>query len=157
MGRRRKGEPPRYRFHKQSGQAVVSLLQGDGTYKDVLLGRFDTPESRQEYARVIAEWEANGHRATAAVITAASGPTVNEVILAFWRHAEQHYRRPDGSPTSELNEYRCAFRPLKELYGHTDARDLGPVALKAVRQQGERSKGPPGGGVERLAAALPAL
>src|SRR5262245_32601021 len=59
MGRRRKGEPPRYRLHKHSGQAVVSLPRGDGTYRDVLLGPYDTPESRLEYARVIAEWEAN--------------------------------------------------------------------------------------------------
>jgi hypothetical protein len=32
MGRRRKGSPPSYRLHKQSGQAVVSLPRGDGTY-----------------------------------------------------------------------------------------------------------------------------
>jgi hypothetical protein len=44
MGRRRKGEPPRYRLHKQSGQAVVSLPVGNGTYKDCLrhLGPYDT-------------------------------------------------------------------------------------------------------------------
>jgi integrase len=135
MGRRRKGEPPRYRRHKQSGQAVVSLPLGLGTYKDVLLGPFDTPESRQEYVRILAEWESNGRKASSVLACSAEGPTVNEVILAFWKHAEQHYRRPDGTPTGELREYRSAFKPLRALYGHTAARDFGPVALKAVRQR----------------------
>jgi hypothetical protein len=51
---------PSYRQHKQSGQAIVSLPDGLGGRKDVLLGRFATRESREEYARVIAEWEAAG-------------------------------------------------------------------------------------------------
>lgn len=54
MDRRRKGEPPRYRLHKKSGKAVVSLPLGNGLYKDLLLGSHDTQGSRQEYARVIA-------------------------------------------------------------------------------------------------------
>ena len=50
MGRRRKGEPPRYRLHRQSGQAVVSLPLGNARYHNVLLGPFDTEEGKQEYA-----------------------------------------------------------------------------------------------------------
>lgn len=46
---------PSYRLHKQSGQAVVTLSDGLGRRRDVLLGRHGTPESRVEYARVIAE------------------------------------------------------------------------------------------------------
>ena len=61
--------------------------------------------------------------------------TVDEVLLAFWRHAEGHYRRADGSPTSEPGVYRLAFKPLRALYGHTPARAFGPLALKAVRQR----------------------
>lgn len=30
--------------------------------------------------------------------------TVNEVLLAFWEHAQRHYRRADGTPTNELSE-----------------------------------------------------
>jgi hypothetical protein len=46
---------PSYRLHKQSGQAVVTLTDGLGGRRDVLIGRHGTPESRTEYARVIAE------------------------------------------------------------------------------------------------------
>jgi integrase len=61
--------------------------------------------------------------------------SVNEVILAFWKHAEQHYRHADGTPTNEPNDFRLSLRPLKELYGHTPAADFGPLALKAVRER----------------------
>jgi hypothetical protein len=50
MGRRRKGELPRYRLHRQSGQAVVSFPLGAGRYRDVLLGLYDSEESKREYA-----------------------------------------------------------------------------------------------------------
>ena len=60
--------------------------------------------------------------------------TVNELIVAFWRRAEQHYRREDGTPTNELNDYRLSLRPLRELYGPTPAADFSPLKLKAVRQ-----------------------
>jgi hypothetical protein len=52
---------PSYRKHKQSGQAIVTLSDGLGGRRDVLLGKYGTADSRQEYARVIAEWEAAGH------------------------------------------------------------------------------------------------
>jgi hypothetical protein len=40
--------PPRksdasYRLHRRSGQAVVTLTDGLGTRRDVLLGPYDTP------------------------------------------------------------------------------------------------------------------
>ena len=60
---------------------------------------------------------------------------MNELILAFWRHAEKHYRHEDGTPTSELNDYKLSLRPLRELYGPTPAADFSPLKLKAVRQR----------------------
>lgn len=48
---------PKYRKHKQSGQAIVTL---DG--KDFLLGPHETKASRMEYDRRILEWIANGRR-----------------------------------------------------------------------------------------------
>lgn len=121
---------PAYRRHKQSGQAIVTLRSPDGSRRDVLLGPYGSEPSRQEYARVVAEWQANARRVGG---EAAGGITVAELMAAFWDHAVEHYRRPDGKPTSELGNYRLAFRPLKELYAHTAAADFGPVALRTVR------------------------
>jgi hypothetical protein len=68
----------------------------------MLLGKYGTRESRAEYARVIAEWEASGKQL--AVTAAAKDITINELILAYMKHAEQHYRHADGPPTNELDE-----------------------------------------------------
>jgi integrase len=123
---------PSYRLHKQSGQAVVTLTDGLGKRRDVLLGKYGTAASRAEYARVIAEWESAGRQLPG------KGPnkdvTVNELALAFYEHAKQHYRRGDGTATTEVDEYKRALRVLKHLYGHTRTAEFGPLALKAVRE-----------------------
>ena len=71
----------------------------------------------------------------AAARVAPAGPTINELLLAFWDHVERHHRRPDGTPTGEVKEYRQAIRVLRRLYGHTPAREFGPVALQTVRAE----------------------
>jgi integrase len=129
----RQSRIPTYRRHKQSGQAIVTLTDGLGGRRDVLLGKYGTAASRAEYARVIAEWEA-GDRHLPKTATAVADLTVNEVAARFWPHAAQHYRHLDGTTTNELNDFRYSLRPLKHLYGHTPAKDFGPLALKAVRQ-----------------------
>ena len=59
--------------------------------------------------------------------------------MSFWERAQRHYRYPDGRPTRELDNLRDALRPLRRLYGHTQARDFGPLALRAVQQEMERA------------------
>src|SRR2546423_1614649 len=105
---------PSYRLHKQSGQAVVTLTDGLGGRRDVLLGKHGTKASRVEYARIIAEWEAGGRRLMVAPV-GGPGLSINELLLVFLRHAEQHYRYPDGSPTHELADYKFSLRPVREL------------------------------------------
>jgi hypothetical protein len=46
---------------------------------------------------------------------------VNELILAFARHAEERYRHSDGAPTGEFDNFRLALRPLRRLYGEKRA------------------------------------
>jgi hypothetical protein len=41
---------------------VVTLSDGVGRRRDVLLGAYDSPASRVEYARLVAEWEITGRR-----------------------------------------------------------------------------------------------
>src|SRR5262249_53976056 len=126
---------PSYRLKKCEGRryGVVTLPDGAGGRREVSLGKYGTKESRAEYARVIAEWEAADRRLPQA--TAANDLTINELILAYWSHAQEHYRHADGTPTGELDDLRLSFRPLKEMYGHTLAKEFGPLALKAIRQK----------------------
>lgn len=64
---------PRYRLHRPSGHAVVTL---DG--RDVYLGKRGAPESRAEYDRLIAEWLINGRR----LPPSTRDLTVSELVLA---------------------------------------------------------------------------
>jgi integrase len=134
MGRRHKGELPRYRLHKQSGQAIVSLPLGGGKYRDILLGEHGSEESQREYTRVINEWIAAGMLAPPRMSGGLHDLTVAEVCHRFKKHAQNHYRLADGSPSRELEHYEYALKPLVASYGHTLAREFGPLKLKAVRQ-----------------------
>jgi hypothetical protein len=122
---------PSYRLHKPSGQAVVTIAG-----RDLYLGRHGSPESRAEYDRVVGEWLAAGRTFPGSPpAPTPAGITVNELLLAYWHHAQGHYRAPDGTPTEELANIKAALRPLRALYGRTPARDFGPLALRAVRDR----------------------
>jgi integrase len=117
---------PKPRCHK--GAAVVDLYI-DGHRRTVTLGPWGSEEAEREFARLMAERKAAPGPGT--------GPdlTVNEVLVAFLRHADGHYIRPDGTRTNEVVEFKLTGRVTRELYGHTPAREFGPLALKAVRQR----------------------
>jgi integrase len=129
----RRSRIPSYRLHKQSGQAIVTLPDGFGGRRDYTLGAYGSPASRAEYARLLAEWEANGWRLPRPTIMAEL--TINELLLRLWPHIETHYRHQDGTPTSEVADFKLSLRLLRAMYGHTPAKDFGPLALKAVRQK----------------------
>lgn len=122
---------PSYCHHKATGQAVVRI---DG--KDYYLGKHGSTESRAEYDRLIAEWLGNGRRL--APLTTGDGLTVAELVLAYWRWAEQYHRDENGKPRGELENVRTALIPLRKLYSQTQAAAFGPLALRAI--QGELVK-----------------
>jgi hypothetical protein len=101
MGRRHKGELPRYRLHKQSGQAIVSLPLGGGKYRDILLGKHGSQESQREYTRVINEGIASGMLASSKSSGGLYDLTVAEVCNRFKHSAQSYYRLADGSPSRE--------------------------------------------------------
>ena len=123
---------PSYRYHRARGCAVVTI---DG--KNHYLGPWQSPESHEKCAALIAEWKRNG--ATLPALSAGapdtSSPplTVNELVLAYFKHAQAHYLK-NGQPTSEVGCIRQALRPVRRLYGGTPAAEFGPRALKNVRQ-----------------------
>jgi integrase len=72
--------------------------------------------------------------AAGAAPEAPAGLTVAELVVRYLRHAECHYRKPDGARTSELDNVRLSMRPLVHLHGRTEAAAFGPLKLKAVRE-----------------------
>ena len=117
---------PKYRKHKPSGQAVVTIAG-----KDHYLGPHGTGASHHEYDRLIAEYLARGRRPA---LESEEAVSVNEVLLAFLGHAKKWYVK-NGQQTNEFDAYRVLMRDVKKLYGNDPACEFGPLALKAVRQR----------------------
>ncbi|MBI3461444.1 MAG: site-specific integrase [Planctomycetes bacterium] len=113
---------PKYRLHKGSGQALVQL-----NGRRIYLGIYGTPESKEKYRRLVAEWlttrttpNLNGQPTELAIV---------ELIPRYWQeHVTRHY------VPAEQENIRPALRPLRETYGAMKAAQFGPLALKAVRQ-----------------------
>lgn len=113
--------PPIYRRHKGAGQAFVEY-KGRRMY----LGKYGSPESHQEYARVLDVVRKTGR------LPNAKDVTVSEVVLGFMSHVEVYYRK-DGKPTTEQGNFKQALRFLVDLHGATVASEFGPLALRQVR------------------------
>jgi integrase len=122
--------PPSYRLHKARNLAVVTLGG-----RDHYLGPYGSPESYELYARLIADWNANGRRPLTPPTAQdqADGLTVGELILRYWDYAQGYYVK-NGQPTGECDNIRLALRPLRTLFGGTRAGEFGPKELLLVRQ-----------------------
>jgi integrase len=142
MPKLRPGQVPSLRRHKTSRRGVVTL-----SGKDHYLGPWPDPDSSppsdvvRTYEKAVAEWLAAGRRASApspsaesSGLTGPTGVTVGELILRFWTHVRDHYRHPDGTPTSEVDNFRLSLRPILRLYETLPAAEFTPLKLKAVRQ-----------------------
>ena len=118
---------PAYRLHKSSGQAVVTVNL-NGKRKDMLLGAYGSPESKEEYQRVLADLHAGrlAHGIPADL-------TVTELCHRYWLFAEDYYRHPDGTKTAEVDDMRAAIRLFRLTVGEMPAREFGPLAFKTVR------------------------
>ncbi len=121
---------PAYRLHKPKQLAVVRL-----NGRDIYLGPYNSPESRQVYDRLIAEWLAAGRQTlpTGPAASNEGGPSINELLVAYLTWARGYYASPDGDGKEYVN-LTHALRPLRDLYGSLPAVQFGPQALKAVRQ-----------------------
>jgi integrase len=117
---------PKYRLHRASGQAVVTL-----SGKDHYLGPWKSKASRLEYDRLICEWLAGGRqlREPEAVTT------ITQVLSTYRLWAEKHYRKADGTPTGKAETIKPFARRLRELYGSLPVNEFGPLQLKAFRER----------------------
>ena len=73
----------KYRLYRRTGQAVVTLGG-----RDHCLGRHGTPESREAYNRLVADWFRSGRPASTAPVAikaddAAGLLNVEQIIAAF--------------------------------------------------------------------------
>jgi hypothetical protein len=117
---RPKNKIPSYLPHTASGQARVRV-----NGRDVYLGPYGSPESKQEYARFIAENVGNGKPPT---ITVPDGErrTIAVLVVKYDDFAQAYYVK-NGVPTEEKYAIKAAVAPLVRLYGDTPADEFGPI------------------------------
>jgi hypothetical protein len=92
---------PKYRKHKASGQAVVTI-----SGRDHYLGPWKSQTSISEYDRLVAEWLAAG-RPVRMPLEAFGSMSINELILAHWRHLKSTTARIQKARTTASQH--CAY------------------------------------------------
>ena len=119
---------PSYRLHKPSGQARTII---DGRH--IYLGKFNSPESRRKYVRLLAEMsDPKAQECQPAYPASTPLLLVSEVLVKYLEYAENYYSGGNSS-SKEFRAMVAAVAPLKELYGDATANEFGPRKLKVIR------------------------
>lgn len=116
---------PTYRRHP-NGQAFFEY-RGQRTY----LGKYDSPESKERFNRVISQILAGGPGAVA--IKPQDTPKIATLINTYLDHAARYYTK-DGKATKEYLGMEMAVRKLGFFYGESLAIDFGPAKLMELQQ-----------------------
>lgn len=118
---------PKYRKHKASGQAVVTLA---GT--DHYLGPHNSKTSRLEYDRLVGQWQQNGRRLPASD----NQPeiTIAELLAGYLEFARAYYVK-NGRQTATIYGIRATLKLVRRNYGNALVSEFGPLAIKFLQAQ----------------------
>ncbi len=130
----KKTRVPGYLLHKPSGRAIVKVAG-----KIMYLGKYGSDESRDAYARIVADLLAG--RPTEKPQPAqpdrdnTPGPTlaIGQLAARFQQYADGYYLK-NGKPTSEPAAVRCALKFLTANHADLPAADFSIGDLKVIRQ-----------------------
>jgi len=117
---------PKYRQHRASGQAIVTIAG-----RDCYLGPWKSKASKVEYDRLIGEWLASGRPTTLA--PSIPDLTITELAIAYVKYAASFYVK-NGAQTNEVDCIKSAVRIVRKRYGATTAATFSPLSLKALQQ-----------------------
>jgi hypothetical protein len=111
---------PKYRKHKQSGQAIVTI-----NGRDHLLGPHSTKASKVEYDRLITEWLSSGRSGSYGVPEHVA--TITELVVDYVEHVKACY---GTGQNSELHRVVRALGPVRELYGRDAGCSVRPARVQ---------------------------
>lgn len=123
---------PKYCHHKATDQAYI-FLNGKRFY----LGKYGSEDSHKKFDKILSEWIAQGRRLAEGsrhVPGSSTQATVAEIAAAYWTHAQNYYRKPDGRQTSEIWSIKQMLKVVKRLYAKLPAEEFSPLKLKAVQE-----------------------
>ena len=86
---------PTYRRQRRKGKPDLAFVELDGRRR--YLGEYGSDESREQYGRLVAEYQSAGGRAP----VEAEAVTVVELVARYHAPADRYNRRPDGTRTNE--------------------------------------------------------
>ena len=109
---------PKYRKHKASGQAVVTICGRDHD-----LGPHGTKASRREYDRLISEWLAVGRLDAQAT----KDSSVAELLAGYDKYARPYC----GNESAETRNNKTLCKRLRKHCADTNVNEFGPLKLKA--------------------------
>ncbi|MCA9233380.1 MAG: site-specific integrase [Planctomycetales bacterium] len=123
---------PSYCLHKPSGRAIVKVRG-----KILYLGKHGSDESREAYARIIADLLAD-RAVTPPKALELDSPNTSSITLGvlagrYLEHAQGYYRK-GGKPTSEVAAIRWVLKFLLANYSGLAADAFSVGDLRAVRQ-----------------------
>ncbi len=126
MQRRARNQAPALKRHKRGG----SYAYVGGRQK--WFGSYDDPETHKRFGHFLAMWEANGGEAPPETVEH-QGMTCETLVGLYLNYCETHYRRPDGTPTGEAQQFAYTAKPLLQLFRHLPAESFSIHCLKRVR------------------------
>ncbi len=124
---------PKYRRHRASGQAVVTL-----SGRDVYLGRYDSPGSRKLYKEAIADWIASGDglRASGPGGLSTNGQLIVGHVALAWLESYAKPRYVKGlRVTGQMIRARRAVEELAREHGELLAHRFGADHLLQIRER----------------------
>jgi hypothetical protein len=128
MPRKKSKTPPKYRQHKARDLAVVTINR-----RDHYLGPYGSPESYNEYARLIAEWRQGLLGESVTTTRPNESIRLAELTLSYWTHCQTYYHHEDGS-NGRWAVVRSAMQAVNACFANEKAGSFGPLKLQTVRQ-----------------------
>ncbi|MDB4381236.1 hypothetical protein N9Z70_07570 [Mariniblastus sp.] len=126
MTRGRSSSAPKYRLHKATGQARVTI-RGTTFY----LGKHGSEQSHQKYKQLLAdEWNPCSSSQTPPLKSAAVPVTVTDLAVEYAKFVTRKF----GDDSNEWKQVRLVLKSIRESYGHLLANEFGPVRLENYRQ-----------------------
>lgn len=127
MKRGRSTSAPKYRLHKASGQARVTI-NGKTHY----LGTHGSEASLAKYKQVIADhWNPPG---TIPKPTKKCTDIVDVSVTQLAVEYATYIKRKHGDNSNEWKQVRLVLKTIRETYGHMLASEFGPVRFENYRQ-----------------------
>lgn len=139
--------PPKYRLHKTTGQAVVSVHG-----KVYQLGPFGSPRSHERYQQEVERWREGLFQQHPELAGTEPEPieisikelqsrrrrghpvTINEIALLYEDHAHGYYVK-NGVVTREGEQVSEMLRLMLRYHGEDELDEFGPVRLKELRER----------------------